>query len=98
MILESGKLYRVRTFTEGRGFPVLEIKGSANVYVSTDTIAPLDENGDLDKEKMVDVSEEVTEGVNTLTGLIRYIAVEYESGSEVKESGIVSSPKTDDRK
>jgi len=98
MILESGKLYRVRTFTEGRGYPVLEIKGSAEVYVTADAHPVLLANGDPDLESMVDVSGEVEEGVNTLVGLIRYIVVVYESGSEVKESGIISSAKSDEIK
>lgn len=97
MELESGKIYRVIPFTEGRGYPVLEIKGSATVYVSLATTKPLDEHGDPDFTQMVDVTSETTEGMNTLIGLIRYIAVVFDTGSSVKESGVVTSVKSDGR-
>lgn len=91
MTLVSGQIYRCLPFLQSQTLPVLQIKGSATVYVSLEQTQP------TDTSDMVDVTSEVEEGFNTLLGQIRFICVVFSSGSEVKESGIVTAQSKLDR-
>ena len=91
MKLVSEKIYKVIPFLRSQTLPILKVKGSASVYVSLAQTAPTSVS-DMD-----DITEEIEEGFNTLTGQIRYICAVFSGDSEVEESGIVTSQETTDR-
>lgn len=91
MNLVSGEIYRCIPYLQAQVLPTLQIKGSATIYVSLAQTKP------TDISEMTDVTDEVEEGLNTLSGQIRYICAVFGSGSSVAESGIVSSQNKTDR-
>ena len=91
MKLVSEKIYKTIPFLRSQTCPVLKVNGTASVYVSIAQTAP------KSVSEMDDVSSEIKEGYNTLTGQIRYICAVFDSDSEVSESGIVSTQDTTDR-
>ena len=91
MTLVSGTIYRCLPFIQSQTLPVLHIKGSVAVYVSLAQTAP------TAVSEMIDVSDEIEEGFNTLSGQIRFICVVFESGAEASESGIVTAQSKLDR-
>lgn len=84
MNLVSGEIYRCIPFLQSQTLPVLQITGSATVYVSLSQTKP------SSVDEMFDVTDEVKEGFNTLSGQIRYICVVFSEPSVVSESGIVT--------
>lgn len=84
MNLVSGEIYRCIPFLQSQTLPVLQITGSATVYVSLSQTKP------ASVDEMFDVTDEVKEGFNTLSGQIRYICVVFSEPSVVSESGIVT--------
>jgi hypothetical protein len=91
MDLVSGKIYRVLPYVQAQTLPVLQINGSATIYVSVAQTEP------TSVSEMVDVTNEVEAGFNTLFGQIRYICAVFSSGSSVSEAGIVSQQNKTDR-
>lgn len=91
MNLVSGKIYKCLPFMQAQTFPVLHVTGEATVYVSLDHTAP------TDVSQMIDVTEEVEAGCNTLIGQVRYICAVFSGTSAVSESGIVTYQNKSDR-
>ena len=91
MTLQSNKIYKVIPFLRSQTLPVLEVKGSPSIYVSLSQTAP------TSTSEMTDVTSEIKEGFNTLTGQIRYIAAVLADGDVVNESGVVTTQDTTDR-
>ena len=87
MKLLPKKIYKASNFTSGTPLPSLYLKGTANIYISFETLAP------KSVDEMHDVTNEISEGNNLLQGQIRWIAVDYtDDGSNiVEEAGIVTS-------
>lgn len=86
MILESGKIYQRKYFTDSLMCPTLEIKGSAKIYVSNSATEP-ESTTDMALESDFEDGK-----VNTIIGMTRWICAVYEEGSEVREMGLISSP------
>ena len=86
MLLKSGKIYQRKYFADSYMLPTLQIKGSAQVYVSNDTKRPESTN-DM-------VLEEGFEGdkINTVIAMTRWICVVFSGNSKVFEMGLVENP------
>ena len=91
MTLQSEKIYKTITFLRSQTMPVLEVTGTPTIYVSLEQTAP------KSVSEMTNVTDEIKEGFNTLTGQIRYICAVCSDGDVVKESGIVTTQDATDR-
>lgn len=87
MKLLPNTIYKAYNFTSGTPLPSLYVKGTAQIFVSFDTLQP------KSIEEMHEVTSEVSEGTNLLQGQIRWIAVKYtdDGSAVVEEAGIVTS-------
>lgn len=86
MLLESGKIYQRKYFADSYMLPTLQIKGSAQIYVSNQGEKP------TSTAEMVLETDFEDDAINTIVAMTRWIAVIYESGSEVYEMGLVENP------
>ena len=86
MTLESNKIYKRQYFADSLMCPTLEIKGTAEIYVSNSGTKP------ASVDEMVLETDFENGKVNTVIGMTRWICAVYEEGSEVREMGLVSSP------
>lgn len=89
MLLESGKIYQRKYFADSYMLPTLQIKGSAQIYVSNQG------------EKPTSISEMILESdfeddtINTVIAMTRWIAAVYEDSDEsnaVYEMGLIENP------
>lgn len=89
MLLESGKIYQRKYFADSYMLPTLQIKGSAQIYVSNQG------------EKPASISEMILESdfeddtINTVIAMTRWIAAVYEDSDEsnaVYEMGLIENP------
>lgn len=86
MILQSGKIYQRHYFADSMMLPTLQIKGTAQIYVSNQGTKP------TSISEMV-LEEDFENGkINTVIAMTRWIAAVYTTGSEVYEMGLVESP------
>ena len=86
MILEPNKIYKRQYFADSLMCPTLEIKGTAEIYVSNSGTKP------ASVDEMVLETDFENGKVNTVIGMTRWICAVYEEGSEVREMGLISSP------
>lgn len=85
MKLVPNKIYRCIPYLASPAFPTLFISGAMTVYVSLNGTEP------KSIANMDDVTNEIKEGYNTLTGQIRYICVVGDAPNYAEECGIVST-------
>jgi hypothetical protein len=86
MLLESGKIYQRKYFADSYMLPTLQIKGSAQVYVSNQAEKP------QSISEMIEETDFEDDTINTVIAMTRWIAVVYDSGNEVYEMGLVQTP------
>lgn len=86
MLLESGKIYQRKYYVDSYMLPTLQIKGSAQVYVSNQGTKP----ESVDEMVLEENFEDDT--INTVIAMTRWIAAVYDSDSEVNEMGLVENP------
>lgn len=86
MILESGKIYKRSYFKDSYMLPTLEIKGSAQVYVSNKPTKP------ESTDEMILEGNFADNTVNTVIAMTRWICAVYSTGTIVYEMGLVESP------
>jgi len=86
MLLQSGKIYQRKYFSDSYMLPTLEIDGTAQVYVSNKGIRPTSVNEMILEEHFED------DTINTVIAMTKWIAVVYSDGSSVYEMGLVESP------
>lgn len=86
MQLEDKKIYKVGLYAGNAVMPSLLYTGTAKVYVSLEKAQP------AAISDMIEVTSELTQGVNVLQGQIRWIAADYQAQTDiVKECGILSA-------
>lgn len=86
MLLESGKVYQRKYFADSYMLPTLQIKGSAQVYVSNQAEKPTS----IDEMILEEQFEDDT--INTVIAMTRWIAAVYDTDTEVYEMGLVENP------
>lgn len=86
MILQSGKIYQRRYFVDSMMLPTLQIKGTAQIYVSNQGTKP------TSISEMVLEEDFENDTINTVIAMTRWIAAVYSDGSSVYEMGLVESP------
>lgn len=86
MLLQSGKIYQRKYFSESYMLPTLEIKGTAQIYVSNKGSKPSSVSDMVLEENFENGT------INTVIGMTKWICAVYESGSSVYEMGLVESP------
>lgn len=86
MILESNKIYQRKYFVDALLCPTLEIKGSAQIYISNSAQKP----NSTDEMILEDGFE--NNKINTVIGMTRWICAVYEEGSSVNEMGLIENP------
>ena len=85
MLLQSGKIYQRKYFTDSYMLPTLEINGEAEIYVSNKSEKPASIN-----EMVLETNFE-NDTINTVIAMTRWICAVYNNGS-VYEMGLVESP------
>ena len=86
MLLESGKIYQRKYFADSYMLPTLQIKGSAQIYVSNQGEKP------ASTSEMVLESDFEDDAINTVIAMTRWICAVYDSGNEVYEMGLIENP------
>lgn len=86
MLMESGKIYQRKYFKDSLLCPTLEIKGTATVYVSNKSEKP------NDVSEMSELQNIEANSLLVMTGMTKWIAVSYSSGTEVYEMGLIKCP------
>ena len=86
MLLQSGKIYQRKYFSESYMLPTLQIKGTAQIYVSNQGTKPASISEMILEENFED------NAINTVIGMTRWICAVYEDATEVYEMGLVESP------
>lgn len=86
MQLKSGQVYKIYVYNAPMYCPTLSIKGEAQIYVSLSAEMPKSTN------EMFLVDDFKNDAINTVIGMFRWICPVYESGSNVEECGLVTSP------
>lgn len=86
MILQSGKIYQRHYFSDSMMLPTLQIKGTAQIYVSNQGTKP------QSISEMVLEEDFENDAINTVIAMTRWIAAVYDTGSTVYEMGLVESP------
>lgn len=86
MILQSGKIYQRHYFSDSMMLPTLQIKGTAQIYVSNQGTKP------QSISEMVLEEDFENDAINTVIAMTRWIVAVYDTGSTVYEMGLVESP------
>ena len=89
MLLQSGKIYQRKYFSDSYMLPTLQIKGEAQVYVSNEGSKPTSINEMILEENFENNT------INTVIGMTKWICVVYDESDEsnsVYEMGLVESP------
>lgn len=86
MLLKSGKIYQRKYFADSYMLPTLQIKGSAQVYVSNQ-----DEKPESTDDMLLEEGFE-NDKINTVIAMTRWICVVFDGDSKVYEMGLVESP------
>lgn len=86
MVLESGKIYQRKYFYDSLMCPTLQIKGSAQIYVSNSRTKP-ESTADMILESGFE-----NDKINTVIGMTRWICAVYTDGSSVEEMGLINNP------
>ena len=89
MLLESGKIYQRKYFADSYMLPTLQIKGSAQIYVSNQGEKP------TSTSEMVLESDFEDNTINTVIAMTRWICAVYEDSDDsnaVYEMGLIENP------